>query len=130
MSRSNYNDDIDNWQLIRWRGQVVSAIRGSRGQKLLRDLLAALDAMPVRSLIAHELESNTGAVCALGALGNARGMDMSTLDPDDAESVAAAFNMAPQLAREIVHVNDECSYVTPKLRWTVMRDWVASKVSQ
>lgn len=60
MSRSGYNDDIDNWALIKWRGQVASAIRGKRGQKMLRDLLAALDAMPEKSLIVHELESESG----------------------------------------------------------------------
>lgn len=25
MSRSGYSDDVENWQLIRWRGQVASA---------------------------------------------------------------------------------------------------------
>lgn len=30
MSRSGYNDDIDNWQMIKWRGQVASAVRGKR----------------------------------------------------------------------------------------------------
>ena len=38
MSRSGYSDDLDNWDLIRWRGQVSSAIRGKRGQGFLREL--------------------------------------------------------------------------------------------
>lgn len=140
MSRSGYNDCIDNWDLIRWRGQVASAIRGKRGQAMLRDLLAALDAMTEKALITHELVSEQGEVCALGALGVARGVDMSKLDPDEPEYVAAAFNIAPCLAQEIVYLNDEhldrmwdeaqrrMENVTPEKRWQSMRDWVAGKI--
>ncbi len=63
MSRSGYSDDLDSWALIRWRGQVASAIRGRRGQAVLRDLLAALDAMPEKALVASELETPQGEVC-------------------------------------------------------------------
>ena len=41
MSRSGYTDGFEMWSVIRWRGAVASAIRGQRGQRLLRDLLAA-----------------------------------------------------------------------------------------
>jgi len=36
MSRSGYvdNGDIEQWDLIRWRGAVASAIRGKRGEEL------------------------------------------------------------------------------------------------
>lgn len=138
MSRSGYYDDIDdNWQMIRWRGMVASAIRGKRGQKLLSDLLAALDAMPAKALIAHELETKDGDVCALGALGKARGIDMSKMDPED---VAAAFDVATPLAQEIVYMNDEYNDskwdeatkrsvdISPEERWIRMRAWVASQL--
>jgi len=129
MSRSGYSEDLDDWDLIRWRGQVASAIRGKRGQKLLKDLLAALDAMPEKELIAEELEAEDGAVCALGCLGKARGLNMSNLDPEDPDQVAVAFDIAPQLAQEIVYENDEGRYgETPQQRWTRMRAWVASRV--
>lgn len=129
MSRACYSEDLDPWDLIRWRGQVASAIRGKRGQTLLRDLLAALDAMPEKALIAHELESE-GDVCALGALGRARGMDMTGIDPEEPADVAAAFNIAQQLAREIVYVNDEQGAYreTPEARWQRVRDWVQKKI--
>lgn len=42
MSRSGYSEELDQWDLIRWRGQVASAIRGKRGQAFLRAMLAAL----------------------------------------------------------------------------------------
>lgn len=57
MSRSGYYDDgEDPLAHGRWRAQVLSATRGKRGQRLLRDMLEALDAMPEKRLVAHELE--------------------------------------------------------------------------
>jgi hypothetical protein len=141
MSRSGYHDDLDNWDLIKWRGRVASAIRGKRGQKMLTDLLAALDAMPEKSLIVHELETAEGEVCALGALMKARGINMSKIDPDEPDEVADALDIAPCLAQEIVYANDEVfdsrfnpgtrQYVdvTPEERWAGMRAWVASKIT-
>lgn len=167
MSRAGYCDDIeDPLELGRWRAQVRSATRGKRGQKLLRDLLAALDAMPEKRLVADELEVSAvadekhaqqwvkmfndpaaadryrkhhvetrpaeyrdGDVCALGALGRVRGLDMSGLDPGDPEGVAAAFDIASPLAREIVYMNDEgCYRETPEQRWQRMRTWVAAQI--
>ena len=56
MSRSGYVDDMcDEWALIRYRGAVKSAIRGKRGQAFLREMLAALDAMPEKRLISGAL---------------------------------------------------------------------------
>lgn len=130
MSRSGYDDDCDGWALIRWRGAVTSAMRGERGQVLLRDLAAALDAMPVKALIADDLVIENGSVCALGALGCARGMTeaMQTLDPEDREAVAEAFNIAPALAAEIVAENDCWHGENPEHRWVRMRNWVAQHI--
>jgi hypothetical protein len=130
MSRAGYCDDLDQWDLIRWRGQVASAIRGKRGQTLLRELLAALDAMPAKRLIAHELRTEEGQVCALGALGAVRGIDLEKLDPEDPDGIAAAFNVAPQLVREIEYYNDEWSAETQEHRWQRMRNWVAGLVAE
>lgn len=131
MSRSGYNDDCDNeWALIRYRGMVASASRGKRGQKLFKDLLAALDAMPVKELIPGELEMD-GQVCALGALAKARGIDVSKLDPENAEEVGKAFDIAEPLAREIVFENDEGYHWngdTPAQRWERMRRWVENQI--
>lgn len=131
MSRANYTDDLDNWAMIKWRGMVASSIRGKRGQSLLRDLLAALDAMPDKALIAEELETSEGDVCALGAAGKLRGIDMSTIDPEEPEQVAAAFNISEPLAREIAYLNDDYGHYgeTPEQRWKRMRDWVVEHIS-
>lgn len=60
MSRSGYTSECENFAM--WRGRVASATRGKRGQSFFRALLAALDAMPEKSLITHALETETGEV--------------------------------------------------------------------
>lgn len=127
MSRSGYieYDGEEQWSLIRWRGAVTAAIRGKRGQAFFRELADALDAMPVKALIANELETADGAHCALGVLGKKRGLDMATIDPEERDQVARAFGIAEALAAEVVYENDEvCSRETPEQRWTRMRQWV------
>lgn len=130
MSRSGYTEDCeDNWGLICYRGAVASAFHGKRGQKFLREMLAALDALPEKKLIANELEAD-GAVCAIGAVGKARGVDMSKLDPEYIEQVAATFNIAEAMAREIVCMNDEYGPLKETLeeRYARMRRWIESKI--
>ena len=132
MSRSGYVDDFDNeWQLIRWRGAVASAIRGKRGQAFLREMLAALDAIPTKQLLSHELDTLQGC-CALGAVGRQRHMEMSRIDPEDRDTVAGAFAIPFSLACEIMYENDEGGGYwrneTPKQRWVRVRRWVESKL--
>ncbi len=124
MSRHGYTDDCEYEPLVfgRWRGRVASAIRGRRGQKLLCDLRDALDAMPEKRLIAESLEAE-GEVCALGACGRFRSIDMSGIDPECPEQVAAVFDIAEPLAQEISYENDE-GHKTPEERWEYMRNWV------
>ncbi|QNB14547.1 hypothetical protein G5S35_17735 [Paraburkholderia tropica] len=107
MSRSGYTDEDDDNTGGLWRGAVMTAIRGKRGQAALKELAAAMDAMPNKTLGAESLVTADGQFCTLGVLGKARGIDMAPLDPDDWEAVAAAFNIAPAMAREIVYENDE-----------------------
>lgn len=131
MSRSGYSDDCDGWSLIRWRGAVESAIRGKRGQALLREMLAALDALPEKRLIAGELVNEGGECCALGAVALRRGLPVTGVDPEDREQVAALFDIAPALAAEIVFENDgDFSYrkVTPEQRFERMRAWVVANL--
>lgn len=137
MSRSGYSDDCeDNWAHIMWRGRVASSIRGKRGQALLREMLEALDAMPNKRLVKEALEAE-GEVCALGCLGQKRGLDMSSLDPEDYDSVASAFGVAAPLVQEIVYENDECwapgltygQKTMPEQRWQHVRDWVVRNLT-
>lgn len=131
MSRSGYSDDCDGWSLICWRGAVTSAIRGKRGQEFLSQLADALDEMPVKRLVAQELEAG-GEFCTIGVLGAKRGIELSKLDPNDREEVAGVFGIAPALAAEIVFMNDEGSWQkeSPEQRWSRMRQWVADQIVQ
>jgi hypothetical protein len=131
MSRSNYSDDYeDQWALICWRGAVESALRGRRGQAALKDLLTALDAMPQKALIAHDLERD-GAYCALGVLGQARGLAMHTVDPEEPGAVATLFHLSRAFVQEIAYLNDEGNWdtETPAQRWRRMRKTIAALVS-
>lgn len=141
MSRSGYSDDCGGWDLICWRGAVKSALRGSRGQAFLKELAEAMDDMPVKRLVTEELQAD-GEFCTLGVVGNARGLDMTTIDPDDAEAVADKFGLANAMVREIVWENDEHPGVyglkedgstgwrreTPEERWKRMRAWVDKQI--
>lgn len=128
MSRSCYDDCCDGWDLIRWRGAVASAIRGKRGQQMLREMAAALDAMPEKRLIAERLEAE-GEVCAMGCLGKARAIDMSGIDPYEPEAVAKAFGIAPAMAQEIAFINDDWGRrATPEERWGIVRRWVSEQL--
>jgi hypothetical protein len=156
MSRSGYTDDCDDDLAAgRYIAALKSAKNGKRGQAFFRELLAALDAMPEKALIANELEAD-GEFCALGVLGHARGIDMSQLDPEDPDTIAKVFGIATSLAREVVYHNDEhfedhewievagpprqpwqraVEVYMPKpkaaeRRWRYMRDWVAKQIKE
>lgn len=131
MSRSGYQDDCGGWELIMWRGAVSSAIRGKRGQKFMLELLAALDSLPEKRLIAHELRDEDGAVCALGAIAASRRLDVARIDVDDRDAVAATFGIAPALAAEIAFINDDdfgYQNQTPEKRFTSVREWVVEQI--
>jgi hypothetical protein len=143
MSRSGYNDDCDNdWSFVMWRGAVASAIKGKRGQGFLKEMLAAMDMLPVKRLAANELEApdhiscshwglhEAESVCAIGSVGKARGIDMSKIDPEDYEIVADKFGIARAMAQEIVWINDEAGpwKETPEQRFERVRNWIVGEI--
>ena len=130
MSRSGYDDDIDDPLVLgRWRAQVRSSIRGKRGQAFLRELAAAMDAMPERVLIADELINQAGDCCAIGVVCKTRGIDVSKIDYDEPIEVADAVGITDQMVREIEYENDEGAWrETDEHRWQRMRRWVASQI--
>lgn len=141
MSRSGYSEDYDesypNASSL-YRNSVDSALMGKRGQAFLRDLLAALDDLPEKRLVAFAFEAD-GEVCALGAVGRIKGIEMPKGDfsDDDGMSVSKralgrAFGIAPCKAAEIMFENDEgASYwraETPEQRFDRMRAWVVAQL--
>lgn len=109
MSRSGLIEDDGDDPLAhgRWRGAVKSAINGKRGQAFLRELAAALDAMPEKALVAGELETEDGCLCTLGVIGKARGLDLGSMDIDDYDAIAGSLGVNAKIAQEIMWENDE-----------------------
>ena len=129
MSRSGYSEDNDdNWEFIKWRGQVASTIRGKRGQAFLRELIDALDAMPEKRLIAGDLRRGD-EVCALGAIGVKRGIDLEQLDPYDYDTLSNVFGVGHQLVQEIEWINDEYGHA-PEHRWQTVREWAEKNIAR
>lgn len=133
MSRSGYTDDCENnFDLIRWRGAVASAIKGKRGQAFLLEMFRAMEALPQKKLIKKVLqdEYEDAAVCSLGAVGLARGMDMSKIDADEYEEVAVAFGIPCALAQEIMYLNDEWAWnrEDAMARFARVRKWIIANL--
>lgn len=139
MSRSGYSDDCENVAL--WRGTIASATRGKRGQRFFRELVTALDAMPTKELVAGDLQTEEGSVCALGALGKFKGVDLATIDTYDHQALGETFDIAHQLSQEVMYENDEGGRyhqdATGKWvrenaaqRWERIRTWAAAQVKQ
>lgn len=159
MSRSGYSDDWDCdtdsvLAMGRFRAQLRSATKGKRGQKFLKGILEAMDAMPEKKLYPNVLVNDgigglddlivggdelvdesgnvlpMGAVCAMGAYAKHNAIDASAVDPEDPPQVAALFDVAEQLVCEIAYKNDECGRYneTPEQRFIRMRSWIASLI--
>lgn len=137
MSRSGCSDDCDDlWGFIRWRGAVTSAIRGRKGQAFLRELLAALDELPEKQLIADSFQAGAG-VCTLGAVCQQRGVAAPVSNPDDWDDFDArsfarqALSIPDALAAEIMYLNDEGGWgnETPYRRWERMRTWIVEHIA-
>ncbi len=153
MSRSGYS--YDGWDsdgaAAMWAGWVANAFRSFAGRAFLRELIAALDAMPVKELIAGEIEQD-GQVCALGAVARRRGLSREALplDVSDYEAVAEAFALSEYIVREVVDKNDDGGGHrfeivgpmrpglprygwrddTPAERWQRMRDWAQGRLDR
>ncbi len=123
-------------------GAIKSAIRGKRGQAFLRELADALDAMPVKQLAFGAL-ADDGCHCALGVLGEKRGLDLRALQPEDLfdewdqDAIARAFGVAKMLALEVQWINDDgADHMDDdddrarNRRWRLVRDWVRRNIRE
>ena len=129
MSRSGYSEEGENIWL--WRGAVQQAASGKRGQQFFKDLVAALDAMPVKELIREALIDGDGGVCAMGSLGLYRKVDMGEIDVNEPREVGKAFNIASALAQEVAWMNDErYKTATPAELWSKMRAWAEKQIGK
>ena len=140
MSRSNYSDDCENLEL--WRANVERTIAGKRGQALLKELEAALTALPEKALISADMaRPEDDSVCALGAVALKRGIEkgkdrltvlkeIAEKFPEgcEAEELADDFNISSMLAREITYVNDELARGSPQERYEYVLKWARKQI--
>ena len=128
MTRSGYTDDCEYLDL--YRSTVSRAMNGKRGQSFLREMVAAMDAIPEKVLITEALVDENGDCCAIGSVCLARGMETGSIEYDCAESVGKAMGISQSMAAEISYMNDEWSPgESPERRWKRMRSWVQHEIS-
>lgn len=144
MSRFNYTDEEDRpGQFALWQANCTRSLRGKAGQEALKDLEAALLALPSKRLIADSLIDEEGEVCAVGALALHKKVAIKhDSDADlDTEGFAADELGVPRLvAWTIVMMNDEefdsrwtkgkMIPYTPEERYEAMLNWVRLKLAE
>lgn len=156
--RINYSDEED-WpgQFALWDANCRRSIKGKVGQQELRELKAALLAMPEKRLIRDALVNEDGECCAIAAYGRHKGLDLSKFDPEyDSDEVGIAGGMPRLVAWKIVALNDiefdtvwEVAHgpiqrghgiykggiplirdVTPEERWQRMLSWINKQLGE
>jgi hypothetical protein len=90
-----------------WDANMERIYCGKRGQKVLRELIAALLALPERRLVADVIQKpETGEVCAIGALAKYRGIDPGEFEDSDdgtielGEKLGLGFMLSWQIGAE------------------------------
>ena len=106
--RLNYSDEEDfPGQYELWQANCRRSLRSRAGQRELRELEAALLALPEKRLIHGALQDGTGGMCAIAAYGQRKGVDLSTFDPEyDSDDVGIAGGMPKLVAWKVVERND------------------------
>lgn len=154
--RIGYSEDEDYpGQFGLWQGNCARSLKGKAGQATLRELEAALLALPSKRLIAKSLVDAHGEVCAIGALAEFKGEitdDMIGQGEYDMEAIGIELGMPRLVAWKIVEMNDlqfsgqdllfaegpyrwpaEQPYayveVTPEQRYERMLAWVREQLS-
>lgn len=130
----SYSDEEDYpGQFGLWQANCERSLRGKEGQAELRELRAALLALPEKRLIHQDLEDGQGGVCAIGAYGRHKGVDLSKFERDyDTDEVGIAGGMPRLVAWKVVEMNDVQfnRYMTPEQRYEKMLAWVESKLAE
>ncbi len=129
--RINYSDEEDYpGQFELWQANCKRSLRGKLGQQELTELRAALINLPEKRLLLGVLEDGEGGVCAVGAYGKRKGLDLSKFDSDSStDEVGIAGGMPALVAWKVVEMNDvEFDHVTPEQRYEKMLAWVESQL--
>lgn len=106
--RLNYSDEEERpGQFALWQANCQRSMRGKIGQQELRELEAALLALPVKRLIHGALEDDEGGVCAIACYAKHKGVDLSRHDPEyESDEVGVQAGMPRLVAWKVVALND------------------------
>jgi len=115
--RIGYSDEEDYpGQFGLWQANCRRSLKGRAGQAALRELEAALLALPEKRLIADKMIDAEGEVCAIGALAKYKGRDLLAephVGPDDEfegdgemEEIGMELGMPRLVAWKVVSKND------------------------
>ena len=131
--RINFSVDEERpGQFALWDANVQRSIKGRAGQAALRELEAALVAMPVKRLLYGVLCMDDGEVCAIGAYARHKGLDLSRFDPEaETDAVGVEAGMPRLIAWEVVMENDRDRWrVSHEQRYDQMLAWVRAQLKE
>lgn len=144
MSRIDGDYDINSTEALlaagRWERNSETTVKSKRGQQALREIEAALLALPTKRLAyetfhrvddAGELEC-----CVLGALAHHKGVEAreDLNDPDYGFADEAAswavenLGLTFTLAWNLIYENDEALVFTPEQRYERVLSWVQKRI--
>jgi hypothetical protein len=122
-----------------WQGNCNRSLMGRGGQKSLRELEAALLALPDKRLVSGEFD-NGEDVCAIGALARHRRIVPKSDPESEMEEVGVECGMPRLVAWKVVEVNDtyfdfryeggERVAYTPEERYSKVLEWVQLQLAQ
>lgn len=106
--RISYCDEEDRpGQFALWDANCRRSIGGRVGQRELRELEAALLALPEKRLIHGSLTDDDGGMCAIACYAKHKGVDLSKFDPEDeSDEVGIVAGMPRLVAWKVVALND------------------------
>lgn len=128
-----------------WQANCRRSLKGKKGQSALRELEAALLALPEKRLIANKLQDRQGEVCALGALAKYKNHEMAvaeTTEDDEwddewdydidgsMEEFGVSLGMPRMVAWKVVALNDiELEGLSPESRYERVLAWTQRQIS-
>lgn len=127
MSRELQENDMDSpesvWAAIRWGGAKKAAFNGKRGQAFLKELEAALIALPSKRLIDRDWAAK-GDVCTLGALDIHRMSERTGMNWDAARLVVQGQGVpADELELYWDDQDDPAEFAQTRLGMTYTLAW-------
>ena len=139
--RVGYSEDEEyGGQFNLWQANCRRSRQGKKGQAALRELEAALMALPDKRIQKDVFVETSGEACAIGALMIHRNVscgmprqqaiaECAKLDPDDTEKHGVSIGLPRLVAWSVaVENDDEWKIRTPEERYLHMLAWIRKEM--